>query len=115
MKRFALVALALVAVAWAQSAEAGRPNRWTDSRYAPTWHGAYYDATWGAPVAVVVPPTAHAQLHYNAGVGGTRVSRIWPHYQLNASGDGVGSGFAPTPAWPSSTDQLGDYNVRGPW
>lgn len=80
------------------------------------WHGNYYDAAWGAPVALVVPPTAENQAHLGSGVGATRVTRIQhqfgPGYPMQGERGGP---FYPTPAWPNSTDQFGDYYIRGPW
>ena len=83
----------------------------------PSWHGAYYDMTFGAPVALVIPPTAEMQTHLGWGVGATYVTpncaqfnRIYPggrSYDRRA--------FLATPPWPSSTDQFGVYYVRGPW
>ena len=32
------------------------------------WHAPYANTTWGWPVALVVPPTAHMQTHYSWGV-----------------------------------------------
>jgi hypothetical protein len=81
------------------------------------WHGGYYDVAWGRPVALVVPPTAHLQTHYSWGVGGFRVTPIYHQYELGnpTSGDYDRAWFQPTPRWPSSTDQFGDYYIRGPW
>jgi hypothetical protein len=82
------------------------------------WHGAYYDAAWGTPVAMVAPPTAENQTHLGWGVGATRVNSIQHQFQRNYPGGGYTSvrpWFRPAPAWPSSTDQLGAYYVRGPW
>ena len=81
------------------------------------WHGDYYDVAWGRPVALVVPPTAGTQTHWSWGVGGTRVTPIYHQYELGypMPGDYDRSWFQPTPRWPSSTDQFGDYYIRGPW
>jgi hypothetical protein len=83
------------------------------------WHGGYYDVSYGAPVAVVVPPTAERQTNYGWGVGNTRVSRIDAQFMIPYPGAGAagasGYGFRPTPPWPSDTTQFGDYYVRGPW
>lgn len=81
------------------------------------WHGDYYDVAWGAPVALVVPPTAESQTHLGWGVGATRVTPIQHQFGRGYPGEGVydRSWFRPTPAWPSSTDQMGDYYIRGPW
>lgn len=80
------------------------------------WHGQYYDVAWGVPVALVVPPTAENQAHLGSGVGATRVTPIphqfGPGYPMQVEGGGP---FYPTPRWPNSTDQFGDYYIRGPW
>lgn len=116
MKRFllsAVVALGVVAVLTQASWGANRRGRLATHE----WTGGYYDSAYGMPVAVVIPPTAEYQTHWNWGVGGTQItpnrpqfSRNWPgpvHYDPRT--------LLPTPAWPSSTDQFGDYYVRGPW
>jgi hypothetical protein len=80
------------------------------------WAGGYYHTMWGQPVALVVPPTADLQTHWNWGVAQTRITPIWPQYTRGFPGPYVGGrGFLPTPRWPSSTDQFGVYYVRGPW
>jgi hypothetical protein len=81
------------------------------------WHGEYYDSAWGTPVAVVVPPTAENQVHWGWGVGATRITPIQHQFERGYPGDGANSRgwFKPTPRWPSSTDQFGDYYIRGPW
>ncbi|MGD0896942.1 MAG: hypothetical protein ABR915_03840 [Thermoguttaceae bacterium] len=81
-----------------------------------SWQNGYYDPAWGMPVALVVPPTARHQVHYEWGAGGTGVSPIyhqfsgqpqWPTaYNIHA--------FRPAPPWPRCTEQMGDYYVRGP-
>jgi hypothetical protein len=81
------------------------------------WHGGYYDAAWGMPVALVVPPTAENQTKMGWGVGNTRVVPINHQFERNYPGEGVynRAWFRPTPPWPSDTDQFGVYYVRGPW
>ena len=83
------------------------------------WHGSFYDPSYGTPIALVVPPTAERQTNYGWGVGNTRVSRIDAQFMLPYPGPGAaaasGYGFAPTPPWPSDTNQFGVYYVRGPW
>jgi len=83
----------------------------------PSWHNAYYNTSWGAPVALVVPPTAEVQSHYSWGVGNTWVTPNCPQFGRNWPGPGYydGRAFRPTPPWPSSTDQFGVNYVRGPW
>ena len=46
----------------------------------PSWSGAYADPTFGAPVALVVPPTAELQTHYGWGVGNTRITPNCPQF-----------------------------------
>ena len=80
------------------------------------WSGNYYHTMWGQPVALIVPPTAELQTHWNWGVAQTSVTPIWPQYSREFPGPYAGGrGFLPTPRWPSSTDQFGVYYVRGPW
>jgi hypothetical protein len=115
------VALLLVAASLTPAALAGngtlrgRVAYW-QSQTSP-WHGGYYDVAWGMPVAVVVPPTAETQTHLGWGVGATRVTPIQHQFQRAYPGPGQydRSCFRPTPVWPSSTDQSGDYYIRGPW
>ncbi len=125
MKRILILAAAaamLIASGWTTDALAGRGNlkdriAYRQSQHYP-WHGSYYDAAWGVPVAVVVPPTVETQTHYGWGVGATRVNSIQHQYQRNYPGQESAYGrprFHATPAWPSSTDQFGDYYIRGPW
>jgi len=80
-----------------------------------SWHGSYYDAAWGTPVALVVPPTAGMHTEYSWGVGGTRILPIHHQFGRAFPGYGYGAAFAPTPQWPSDTAQFGIYYVRGPW
>jgi hypothetical protein len=80
------------------------------------WHANYYDAAWGMPVAMVVPPTAESQTHYSWGVPSSRVTGINHQFHRNFGPSTYDRrAFLPTPPWPSSTDQLGYYYVRGPW
>jgi len=81
------------------------------------WHGAYYDPAWGMPVALVVPPKAESQTHWAWGVGSTRITPIQHQFRPGYPGTGTyhRGWFRPMPAWPTSTDQFGDYYIRGPW
>ena len=123
MKRVLILTavVALLACGWASEAMAGKgtlKNR-VALRQSQTypWHGDYYDTAWGMPVAVLVPPTAESQTHWGWGVGATRVTPIQHQFQRGYPGPGSynRSWFRPTPPWPSSTDQFGDYYIRGPW
>lgn len=125
MKRIFIVAAAaglLLGAGWSHEALAGRGTLKSRVAYRQSqtypWHGAYYDAAWGKkPVALVVPPTAENQTHLGWGVGATRVNSIQHQFQRGYPGPGGGyhSRFLPAPRWPSSTDQLGTYYIRGPW
>lgn len=81
------------------------------------WHGAYYDPAWGAPVALVVPPTATLQTKWSWGVTNTKVMAIGHQFGRGYPGPYYGGpyGFMPTPPIPGATDQFGVYYVRGPW
>lgn len=81
-----------------------------------SWNAGYYDPAWGAPHALVVPPTARSETVYNWGVTGTEVHRIRPQFGRAWPGPYAGgAGYQPTPSWPQSTDQFGTYYVRAPW
>jgi hypothetical protein len=122
MRRLIFLTLlaSMAAIAWADTASAfertligGIAHRRAQG-YA--WHGGYYDAAWGMPVALVVPPTAEYQTNWGWGVGNTRVTPIYHQFERNYPGAPVGGrGFRPTPPWPSNTTQFGDYYIRGPW
>ncbi len=85
------------------------------------WHGPFYHAAYGAPMALIIPPTAEYTSDYAWGVCGTSQSRNDTQFQRPYPGPygydyGYGSyGFMPTPPWPSNTRQFGVYPVRGPW
>lgn len=116
MRSFVLtsvLALTVAAVGLEQTASA----RGRDKTPAPTWHGAYYEAGWGMPLALVVPPTAERQVHYGWGVGATRTTPIHHQFEPGYAMPGYyhRAGFLPVPQWPSDTDQLGVYYIRGPW
>jgi hypothetical protein len=121
MKRFALwtFAAALAAVVLVDAAVAWERGVFRRGAAVPvtSWHAGYYDAAWGAPVPIVVPPTARFQTHYGWGIGATGVTPIYPQFQPDYPGPGYEQPGAirPAPRWPTSTDQLGFYYIRGPW
>lgn len=84
-----------------------------------SWHGRYYHRQWGAPLALVVPPTVSYETTYSWGVGQTRTMPVNHQfarpYPGPASNGGGGPDFRATPVWPSSTNQFGVYPVRAPW
>jgi hypothetical protein len=110
-----IFAAAIVAIGLDQAASAR--GRGGSKVPGPTWHGGYYEAEWGMPVAVVVPPTAEKQVNYAWGVGSTRTTPIYYQFQPGYPIPGYynRSWFQPHPLWPSDTDQLGKYYIRGPW
>jgi len=80
------------------------------------WENGYYDAAWGMPLAVLVPPNARWQTDYSWGAGGTRISRIGSRFNYESSGPESAydrSQYLPAPPHPSDTQQQGDYYVRG--
>lgn len=94
----------------------GCGNRLAARHCGEEWACGYYHTMWGQPVALIVPPTAEAQTHWNWGVAQTAVTPIWAQFSRQYPGPYYGGrGFLPTPRWPSSTDQFGIYYVRGPW
>ena len=84
------------------------------ARYYP-WHGAYAHTEYGAPVALVVPPTASLQTNWSWGTGSSRTQRIDHQFSRSWFGGGGGGGFLWTPAWPADTTHFGVYPVRAPW
>lgn len=114
----ALLAVAVVLAATLK-ADAREPRRWRPEQLSQyyTWHGGYYHSEYGAPVALVVPPTAHQRTEWGWGVGNTRIRRIDHQFSrpYPGPGAGMGTGFYPTPPWPSDTTQFGVHYVRGPW
>ena len=80
------------------------------------WNRNYANTDYGAPVALVVPPTAQLQTNYGWGVASSRITRIDHQFQRNYPGPGpFGGPYRSTPLWPSDTTQFGVYPVRGPW
>lgn len=114
-----LIAVAAASTLLPAVAQAGGPitrgiAAWGARRNA--WHGNYANAEYGGPVALAVPPTAERQTSWGWGVTNTEVRPIWHQYRRPYPGPIGGFGeFAPTPAWPSHTDQFGVYYIRSPW
>lgn len=121
MKRILLFSAALVLVAFTRPAQALDTTLYghvavNRQNWYP-WHGPYAHRAWGAPVALVVPPTAGMTTEWRWGVSGTRIVPIYHQFGRPYPGPGQvgGAGFRPTPAWPSDTTQFGVNYVRGPW
>ena len=112
-----LVAAAIAAGPIAARAEA--PYLWPQRRAQMyNWHGNYVYTDYGAPTALVVPPTAQLQTNWSWGAPSLQISRIDHQFTRNWPGAGPfvpGRPFRHTPAWPQSTNQFGVYYVRGPW
>ena len=113
---YALIAVA-VFTAITETADAREPRSWRPQNLARyySWHGSYFHAEWGTPVALVVPPTASQRTDWGWGVGNTRIRRIDHQFGRPYPGAGAGTRFSPTPVWPSDTTQFGVYPVRAPW
>ena len=81
------------------------------------WHGPYAYTPWGTPVSLVVPPNSKMHSSFSWGVAQTEMIPIYHQFHRDYPGEvGPGSGeIYTTPYWPSHTDQLGVYPVRGPW
>jgi hypothetical protein len=85
------------------------------------WHGPYAYTQWGTPVALVVPPTAAMHTSLSWGVAQSEMTPIYHQFHrdypgvIGGGGGPPAYGYLPTPYWPSHTDQLGVYPVRGPW
>jgi hypothetical protein len=94
-----------------------RTSSWADGGSSVPWHAGYAHAAYGAPVALVVPPTAGTQRDYSWGVPSSRRTQITPQFGRGNVPVGVeeAGGFRPTPRWPSDTNQIGVYYIRGPW
>jgi hypothetical protein len=120
-----LLGLTCVATLWTvgeQPAEAGDPYAvaqvWSHNfAMDRPWHGGYYQQSYGQPLAVLVPPTAHMRTQFSWGVGQNLMYPI--HHQFGRSAPGSGAAapgtLRPTPPWPSNTDQFGYYYIRAPW
>jgi hypothetical protein len=80
------------------------------------WNRNYAYTNYGAPTALVVPPTAQLQTNWGWGVASSRISRIDHQFQRNYPGNGpFGGPYRSTPLWPSDTVEFGVYPVRAPW
>jgi hypothetical protein len=97
---------------------------WTAQQRAATssWHAGYYHTEWGAPLALMVPPTARSHTRLSWGVAQSSVEPLYHQFKRPYPGPPIGAGYGdgsgsllPTPRWPSHTDQFGVYPVRGPW
>ncbi len=107
------LAVATLLANFTATTEAGQPVGWR----AYSWNGGYYDPAWGAPHALVVPPTARSESAYGWGVTGLETHNL-RRRQFGRAYPGQydgGYGYAAQPGWPQHTDQFGTYYVRAPW
>jgi hypothetical protein len=121
------LALAIVMALVAGQAGAVQPHHGYHARRADViaryyaaqrpWHGPYSYTPWGGPVALVVPPNAKFHSSYSWGVAQTEMVPLYHQFQRDYPGilQGGTTPLQPTPPWPSHTDQIGVYPVRGPW
>jgi|GEM_PF-598581 hypothetical protein len=79
------------------------------------WHGNYYWWRTGQPTALVVPPTVTMQSNYSWGVSQNTMTPVYHQFSGNPPNGAGGGSFRATPVWPTHTDQIGVYPVRGPW
>jgi hypothetical protein len=111
-----LLAIGLIAACVAESfaaAPVGWPVRRTPFKHV---NKTYAHTSYGAPVSLVVPPTATMQTNWGWGVGSSRLERLDHQFGRNYPGGGnFGGPYGTTPIWPSDTTQFGVYHVRAPW
>jgi hypothetical protein len=81
------------------------------------WHGPYAHTEYGQPLALVVPPTSVMHNSWSWGVAQSEMVPIYHQFHRDyfPGASYGGSPILPTPLWPSHTDQLGVYPIRGPW
>lgn len=109
---FVVVAATLVAVEAKAVAPYLLPNVRARSY---NWNGNFAYTPYGAPTALVVPPTAQLQTNWSWGAPSSRISRIDHQFTRDYMGPGQGGPIYHTPQWPQDTAQMGVYYVRGPW
>jgi hypothetical protein len=83
------------------------------------WHGQYAYTPNGMPTALVVPPNAKMHTSFSWGVAQSEMVPLYHQFHRDYPGGmaipGGATGIYSTPYWPSHTDQIGVYPVRGPW
>jgi hypothetical protein len=124
---FSLLASVVLFATAVQNATAGGPYCYATKRadvigryYAAQrpWHGPYAYTPWGVPAALVVPPNAKTHTSFSWGVAQSEMVPLYHQFHRDYPGGmaiGGGANINPTPYWPSHTDQLGVFPVRGPW
>ena len=121
-RRLLLLAIGAALLLTANQCEAGGPRTRADriARYYSAqrpWHGPYANTTYGQPLALVVPPTSVMHNSWSWGVAQSEMVPIYHQFHRDFQPGAAygGSPILPTPLWPSHTDQLGVYPIRGPW
>lgn len=104
--------------------EAGKPYRvrWgsAPAGTGAPWAGSYNHTAYGAPVALVVPPSVERYGSYSWGMPASHTHYLPEQFTRSPYGAG-GSNYGAygyggvTPVFPSSSGQFGVYYVRGPW
>ena len=83
------------------------------------WHGPYAYTPNGVPTALVVPPNAKMHTSFSWGVAQSEMVPLYHQFHRDYPGGlavpGGASAIYSTPYWPSHTDQIGVFPVRGPW
>ncbi len=83
------------------------------------WHGPYAYTPYGTTTALVVPPNSQMHTSFSWGVAQSEMVPIYHQFHRDYPGErAIPGGYGQintTPYWPSHTDQLGVYPVRGPW
>jgi hypothetical protein len=126
--RFALLTAGMAVVLATAPAYAVYPHHGHHARHADViaryyaaqrpWHGPYAYTPWGVPAALVVPPNSKMHTSFSWGVAQSEMVPIYHQFHRDYPGPpaiGGGAEIYTTPYWPSHTDQLGVYPVRGPW
>lgn len=122
MKSLVICAVGAALLLVASQCEAGGPRTRADriARYYAAqrpWHGPYAHTEYGQPLALVVPPTSVMHNSWSWGVAQSEMVPIYHQFHRDyfPGASYGGSPILPTPLWPSHTDQLGVYPIRGPW
>lgn len=122
MKHVVLLATLALASSWIGLAHAGYPFTRLEQRIVcngtqcSPWNGPYYSPEWGAPAALVVPPTVRTTTSLGSTLGGSHTNYVCPQFRRDYPADSIYQGnFQPAPIWPTDTQQMGYYYVRGPW
>ena len=101
-----------------QAKKRNRMNRWErEHANATPWNGMYHHQSHNTPLAIIVPPTAATSRSLGWGVSKNVVTPLYHQYQLNTpqSLRTFPGPYKSTPMFPSNSDELGAYYIRGPW